>query len=166
MAAVAQRAGVSRRAVYLHFTSRSDLFTALYDYVNEVEDVEGRFAPISSAPDAVTALEEFARLHAAFMPRVLAVSRAVERVAHADPDAARHWEAAMYWRLESNRALIRRLDDEGMLAPHWTVDSATDMLLALISNGVCETLLVDRDWSPERIGAHMAHVLRAAFVAG
>lgn len=165
MAAVAQRAGVSRRAVYLHFTSRSDLFTALYDYVNEVEDIEGRFAPIGDAPDAVTALEEFARLHAAFMPRVLAVSRAVERVAHTDPDAARHWETAMYWRQESNRALVRRLDDEGVLAPHWTVDGATDMLLALISNGVFETLLVDRGWTPERIGEHMARLLRASFVA-
>ncbi|GAA4635830.1 hypothetical protein GCM10023196_083060 [Actinoallomurus vinaceus] len=166
MAAVAERAGVTRRAVYLHFKSRGDLLSALFDHVNEVEDIEGRFAPVGDAPDAVTALEEFARRHAAFMSRILAVSRAVERAAGTDPDAARHWETAMYWRYETNRALIRRLDEEGVLAEGWTVDTATDMLLALISNGVSETLLIDRGWTPEQAGEHMAHLLRATFVAG
>lgn len=165
MAAVAERAGVSRRAVYLHFASRADLISELFGYVNEVEDLEGRFAPIGAAPDAVTALESFARRHAEFMPRVLAVARAVEREAGSDPDAARHWETAMYWRYETNRALMRRLDEEGVLAPGWTVDTATDMLLALISNEVTGTLLDDRGWTPEQVGEHMARLLRSTFVA-
>lgn len=165
MAAVAERAGVSRRAVYLHFASRAELISELFDYVNEVEDIEGRFAPVSDAPDAVAALERFAHRHAAFMPRILAVSRAVEREAGDDPDAARHWATAMYWRYETNRALIARLDAEGVLAPGWTVDTATDMLLALISNGVSETLLVDRGWTPEQIGDHMARLLHSTFVS-
>jgi AcrR family transcriptional regulator len=165
MAAVAERAGVSRRAVYLHFASRAELISELFDYVNEVEDIEGRFAPVSDAPDAVAALEHFAHRHAAFMPRILAVSRAVEREAGDDPDAARHWATAMYWRYETNRALIARLDAEGVLAPGWTVDTATDMLLALISNGVSETLLVDRGWTPEQIGDHMARLLQSTIVA-
>lgn len=164
MAAVAQRAGVSRRALYLHFTSRADLITELYDYINEVEDLEGWFAPVGEAPDAVTALEVFARRHAAFMPQILAVSRAVERVARTDPDAARHWDTVLFWRRESNKALIQRLHDEGVLAPAWTVDTATDMSLALISNSVVETLLVDRGWSPEQLGEHMAILLRSTFV--
>ncbi|RFU43087.1 TetR/AcrR family transcriptional regulator, partial [Actinomadura logoneensis] len=164
MAAVAERAGVSRRAVYLHFASRADLITALFDHVNEEEDLEGRFAPVAEAPDARTALTVFAHRHAEFTARTLAVSRAVERVAHTDPDAARHWETVLYWRRESNRALVRRLSDEGALAPHWTVETATDMLLALISNGVGETLLVERGWPVERVGEHMAAVLTSAFL--
>ncbi|MGP4022737.1 TetR/AcrR family transcriptional regulator [Actinomadura sp. 3N407] len=166
MAAVAERAGVSRRAVYLHFASRADLISELFDYVNEVEDLEGRFAPVGDAPDAVAALEVFARRHAEVMPRIIAVSRAVEREAGSDPDAARHWETAMYWRYETNRALITRLDEEGALAPGWTVGTATDMLLALISNGVSTTLLDERGWTPEQIGEHMARLLRSTFVAG
>ncbi|MFC5747301.1 TetR/AcrR family transcriptional regulator [Actinomadura rugatobispora] len=165
MAAVAERAGVTRRAVYLHFASRADLISALFDHVNEAEDIQGRFAPVGDAPDAVTALEEFARRHAAYMPRILAVARAVERVAPTDPDAARHWETAMYWRYETNRALVRRLHDEGVLAPGWTVDTAADMLLALISNGVSETLLVERGWTPAQVGDHMARLLRSTFVS-
>jgi hypothetical protein len=98
------------------------------------------------------------------MPRILAVARAVERVAPTDPDAARHWNTAMYWRYETNRTLIRRLDEEGVLAPGWTVDTATDMLLALISNSVIETLIVDRGWTPEQVGEHMARLLHSTFV--
>ncbi|WP_433465135.1 TetR/AcrR family transcriptional regulator [Spirillospora sp. CA-128828] len=165
MAAVAERAGVSRRAVYLHFASRAELISELFGYVNEVEDLEGRFAPIGDAPDAVTALEVFARRHAEFMPRILAVSLAMEREAGSDPDAAAPWRTVLYWRYETNRALIRRLDEEGVLAPGWTVDTAADMLLALISNGVAATLL-DRGWTPGQIGDHMALLLRSTFVMG
>ena len=53
-----------------------------------------------------------------------------------------------------------------MLAPGWTVDTATDMLLALISNGVSATLLDERGWTPEQIGERMALLLRSTFVAG
>ena len=165
MAAVAERAGVTRRAVYLHFDSRAELISELYDYLNQVEDLPGRFASVSAAPSAVAALEEFGRRHAEFMSRILAVSRAVEREAGSDPDAAQHWETTMYWRYESNRALISWLDEEGALAPGWTVDTATDMLLALVSNGVSGTLLVDRGWSHEQVGEHMAMLLRSTFVA-
>ena len=107
----------------------------------------------------------FAHRHAAFLPRILAVSRAVEREAGDDPDAARHWAAAMSWRYATNRALIARLDAEGVLAPGWTVDTATDMLLALVSNGVGETLLADRGWTPEQMGDRMARLLHSTFVA-
>src|SRR5829696_2761700 len=51
MAAVAQRAGVTRRAVYLHFGCRSDLVTALFGYVNETEDLRASLRPVHEAPD-------------------------------------------------------------------------------------------------------------------
>src|SRR5204862_2950392 len=35
MASVAEHAGVTRRSVYLHFATRTELITALYEYVNE-----------------------------------------------------------------------------------------------------------------------------------
>ncbi|HLV71532.1 MAG TPA: hypothetical protein VKY91_02020 [Vulgatibacteraceae bacterium] len=100
------------------------------------------------------------------MPRIGAVARAVEREAHRDPDAARHWRAVLHWRYETGRALVQRLHDEGRLAPGWTVGAAADMLLALVSNGVSGTLLDDRGWTPEQIGEHIARLLRSAFVSG
>ena len=60
---------------------------------------------------------------------------------------------------------LRNFIIEGVLAPGWTVDTATDMLLALVSNGVGETLLADRGWTPEQMGDRMARLLHSTFVA-
>src|SRR6266536_1845633 len=45
MAAVAERAGVSRRAVYLHFASRAELLTELFGHVSEREGLAASLQP-------------------------------------------------------------------------------------------------------------------------
>jgi AcrR family transcriptional regulator len=54
MAAVAERAGVSRRAVYLHFASRTELLTALFGYVSDQEGLAASLEQVWQAPDAAT----------------------------------------------------------------------------------------------------------------
>src|SRR6266508_4051502 len=58
MAAVAERAGVSRRAVYLHFASRAELLTELFGYVSELEGLASSLEPVWAASDAAAALAE------------------------------------------------------------------------------------------------------------
>ena len=58
MTAVAERAGVTRRSVYLHFASRAELVAALFEYVNQAEGLAESAAPVWGAPDAATALYE------------------------------------------------------------------------------------------------------------
>jgi len=164
MAAVAERASVSRRAVYLHFASRTELLTALFGYVSEQEGLTASLEPVWRAPDAAAALEEWARHLARFHPRILAVARAVERVRRTDPDAARHWELVMADQLACCRRLATRLAAERRLAPPWTVRTTTDMLWALMSFDLLEELLVDRGWSPRRYRTHLAALLRATFL--
>ena len=48
MASVAERAGVSRRAVYLHFAGRTELLAALYRHLGFVESGRGREAWLRS----------------------------------------------------------------------------------------------------------------------
>src|ERR671911_544403 len=50
MGAVAERAGVSRRAVYLHFASREQLLLALFHHVGQIEDLAGSLGPVYDAP--------------------------------------------------------------------------------------------------------------------
>jgi AcrR family transcriptional regulator len=164
MAAVAERAGVSRRAVYLHFASRTELLTELFGYVSEQEGLAASLEPVWRAPDAAAALDEWARHLARFHPRILAVAGAIQRVRRVDPDAASHWELVMADQQACCRRLATRLADEGRLAPPWTVQSATDMLWALMSFDLLEELLVDRGWSPRRYRAHMAALLRSTFL--
>jgi len=164
MTAVADRAGVTRRAVYLHFATRAALVGALFDYNIGVEGLEASVRRVWEAPDAVSALDEWARHLARYHPRLLAVDRAVERVRSVDADAAAHRRRVVQAKLASCRRLADRLADEGRLAAPWTVESATDMLFSLISSDMVEALIVDRRWSQRRYAEHLGLLLRSTFV--
>lgn len=164
MGAVADRAGVSRRAVYLHFASRTELVTALFDHLADAEGMAASLHPVWAAPDAVTALREWVRHLVRYHPRLIAVDRAVERVRGADPDAARHHRTVVEAQLANCRRIAARLDEEGRLAAPWTVGTAADMLWALVSTDLIEGLLVERGWSPARLEDHLAALHHATFV--
>jgi AcrR family transcriptional regulator len=164
MAAVAKRAGVSRRAIYLHFASRAELLTALFGYLGQSEDIAGSLRRVWEAPDAAAALQEWAWHLARIHPRIIAVSRAVDRVRRSDPEAAAFWERSMSNWYAGCRRLVAWLEQENRLAPPWTADTAADMLWALMSFDVLERLLVDRRWSPERYAEHLALLFRSTFV--
>jgi AcrR family transcriptional regulator len=163
MAAVADRAGVSRRAVYLHFPSRTELVTALFDYVAELEGLDESLQRVWEAPDALSAVDEWARHLARYHPRVLAVDRAVDRVRRVDADAALHHAVVARRQQATVRTLVAWLEREGRLRPPWTVATATDMLWALTSTEVVERLMVDRNWSRKRFTEHVSMLLHATF---
>jgi AcrR family transcriptional regulator len=165
MAAVAERAGVTRRAVYLHFGSRAELIGAVFDYVAESEGLNVSLQRVRTAPDALAALEAWARHEATYHVRILGVARALEHVGRADPDAATWRQRIAEHQLADCRGLAARLAHEHRLAPAWTVATATDMLWALTSTEPLERLLVDRGWSPEQYAEQFARLLRATFVA-
>lgn len=165
MARVADRAGVSRRGVYLHFTSRTELITALFGFMAGVEGLAESLRPVWAAPDSVTALREWVRHLVAYHPRLIAVDRAIERVRGQDPDAARHRRMVTEAQLANCRRIVTWLEREGRLAPRWTIDTATDLMWALISTDLIEGLLADRAWPEERLEEHLAALHHATFVA-
>jgi AcrR family transcriptional regulator len=165
MAAVAERAGVSRRAVYLHFPSRSALVAELFDFVTQSEDLAASTDPVWNAPDALTALDRWAHHVAGFQPRLLALTRAVEHVHRSDPDAAAHRRRYLREQLDACRKLARRLDDEHALAAPWTVATASEMLWALISTDLLERLLHERRWSRAKLADHLALLMRSTLVS-
>jgi AcrR family transcriptional regulator len=164
MAAVAERAGVSRRAVYLHFATRAELLTELFAYVSEQEGLAASLGPVWAAPDAAAALDAWARHLARFHPRILAVARAIERVRRVDPDAAAHWRLVMADQQACCQRLAAWMARERRLAPPWTVPTAADMLWALMSFDLLEELLVDRGWSVRRYRTHLAALFRSTFL--
>ncbi|MFZ0214662.1 MAG: helix-turn-helix domain-containing protein [Candidatus Dormiibacterota bacterium] len=165
MTAVADRARVTRRTVYLHFASRAELVGALFDHVAGVVGLQESVARVWDAPDAAGALDAWAAHLARYHPRLLAVDRAVERVRHVDPDAAAHRKRVVAEKLRNCRRLVARLQAEGRLAAPWTGESAGDMLFALISSDLIEALIVDRRWSRERLARHLAVMFRSTFLA-
>jgi AcrR family transcriptional regulator len=166
MAAAAERAGVSRRAVYLHFGSRVDLINGLVDDLKGIGGLEGALRPVWESPDALAMLDEWARHIARFVPRIMSIVRAIERVSRTDPDAAQHWASAQRTRYGTCLRLMERLNDEKRLAPPWTIETGADMMLALSSFDVIETLLTDRGWSPDQVAGHLSSLFRTTFVGG
>lgn len=163
LAAVADGAGVSPRALYLHFRSRSDLLTSLYRSLGETEDLASSLARVWDSPDAVSAIQEWAAHIARSHPRILAISRAIERSSVADPDAKALWDLTMKNWLKSCRRLAAWLEDEDALSGQWTVQSAADMLWTLMSWDVTERLVLSRKWSERRYAQQLAALLTATF---
>jgi AcrR family transcriptional regulator len=163
MAAVAERARVSRRAVYLHFATRTELLAALYRNLGETDDLAGSLQAVWDCPDAVTALTEWAEHIARSHPRILGVLRAVERARYGDPDATELWQTAQGNWLKGCRRLMRWLADDGDLAPQWTADTAADMMWALMSIDLLDRLLNERRWSRRRVAEHLANLFQLTF---
>ena len=164
MATVAERAGVSRRAVYLHFSTRTDLVLAVYRSLGDTEDLAESRARVWQCEDAAAGLDEWARHIARSHPRILAVLRAIERASGADDDAAELWRTTMgHWRTTCRR-LAAWLHDDGRLAEPWTVATAADMLWSLMSLDLLERLIIDRRWSARRFADHYAALLAATFL--
>lgn len=165
MGAVADRAEVSRRAVYLHFESRTALINALFAYVNEVEDFGVGLESVFAAEDAESSLRRYAEFLTTYVPRILAVSTAIHEAARSDPDAATHWETAIEFRRKVGRRLIGRIEQEGRLPAAWSVPVAEGLLLALVTNDVIETLLEDCAWSADQAAARLGSVLCMVLLA-
>jgi AcrR family transcriptional regulator len=165
MGEVARRAGVSRRALYLHFASRGDLVLALHEHIDEALDLESSVRPVREAPDAVAALDAFAAHLASFHRKTLAIGRAVVHGRHSDPDLAALYEGGIEVWLAGCRKLAKRLAGEGRLAEPWTVATAADMMLALMRDEVVETLAVERAWPLEQHARLLAMLLRRTFVS-
>jgi len=163
MARIAGRAGVTRRSVYLHFPTRAKLVNALFAYVADVEGLARSTDRVWMAPDSVTGLDEWARHLARYHPRLLPLSHAIDRVRRSDPDAAAHYQRVVHAQRANCRRLAAWLQRDAQLAPIWTVESATDMLWALISSDMVERLIVERRWSGRRFGDHLSHLLRFTF---
>jgi AcrR family transcriptional regulator len=164
MTRVAEESKVTRRSVYLHFGSRSELVGALFGHVAEAEGLGRSLEPVWRAPDSAAALDEWAAHLARYHPRVLAVDRAVAQVWRADPDAAAHRKTVVQAKLANCRRLAEWLEAEGRLAPAWGVRSAADMLFALISSDMIEALIEERRWSRRRLAEHLALLFRSTFV--
>jgi AcrR family transcriptional regulator len=164
MNAVAERAGVTRKAVYLHFANRGELVTAVFEQVADEAGFRTSLTAVWHAADSVSAVDEWAAHLARYHPRMLAADRALNQVRDRDPDAAAYYQRVLAGQLANCRRLASWLAAEGRLAEPWTVASARDMLYALISSEVIGALTEERRWSRARLATHLAALFRATFV--
>jgi AcrR family transcriptional regulator len=163
MNAVADRAGVTRKAVYLHFANRGELISAVFQYVADNAGFRDSLESVWRTATSLDALDEWARHLSRYHTRMLAVDRALVRARDIDPDADAYYQRVIAGKLESCRRLAGWLHTDGVLGDAWDVRSATDMLYALISSDLIGALVEDRGWSQRKLAKHLAGLFRATF---
>jgi AcrR family transcriptional regulator len=164
MAGVAEAAAVSRSGLYLHFTSRGQLFAALLDHIDERLDVAGSLRAIEEAVDAETVLAAWARHVACYHYQLIAVVRAVDRCRHDDPDAAALWQTATAGWYARCRSVTERLREQGRLAAPWTPTTAADLLWVHMSVHLVDNLRNERGWSTDEFTQRLSLVASRALL--
>ena len=144
---LAKRAGVSRQTIYSHFPDRATLFVALADYTRSMFDVHELSAAVFDAATARDALAAAVDFHMGYTMRILAPYRAIEIERAKDPALAAAFEQRDVGRRQTVRHVMTRLRAEAQLDRAWSVDTATDLMVALLSASLAMELTEQRSWS-------------------
>jgi len=164
MGEVAQRAGVSRQALYLHFADRTTLLVEVARQVDASVRTPARQRRIDSAETARAALREAVALQAWLKPRIHAVATALDVLRHTDPAAEAAWNEREQARLNRCEEVVQRLAADGALAERWTVDEAARMLWAVTSLRVWDDLVGWLGWSQARYRDHVTALLESSLL--
>ena len=70
MSDIARAAGISRQAVYLHFTSRTELMIATMNYVDEVKGLDERLNLFNSAKTGIELLDTCVDVWGNYIPEI------------------------------------------------------------------------------------------------
>jgi len=166
MGQIAQRAGISRQAVYLHFTDRAQLLLELTRAVDTAERTPDRQRRVDDAPTARAALAQAVALQARLKPRLHGVATALDALRRADPDAESAWQERERARLGRCEEVARRLAAENELAPQWSVPDAARLMWAVTSQRVWEDLVLQEGWSNRRYTRHITQLLERSLLQG
>jgi AcrR family transcriptional regulator len=166
LADVAELAGLSRQAVYLHFGDRAHLLVEVLAWADQTLELGALLAGVREAVSGVEALERMVDAHAAYSPRIDAVARALEAEQYRDEAVAAALRDRLDFRRAAHREVIARLAAEGALAEGWTIDSATDLFAAVTMLGPWRELTQACGWSAEDYAERMSTFVRRALVAG
>jgi AcrR family transcriptional regulator len=161
---IAERAEVSRQTVYLHFGSRTGLMIAMVQHIDEQGALHHLLQRVFEAPTAVQALDAIVSLHAEYYPIIYPVARLFLSRKYDDEAMRAAWDDRMESRHRLYRQVVERLHGDGLLAPEWNVEAATDLLWSMTSWELWEQLTGDREWSRDDYLRHLRTVLRRTFL--
>lgn len=164
MGDIAKSTGISRQAVYLHFTSRTELLIATSHYVDEVKGLDKRLKQIKAATTGIERLEESIEVWGNYIPEIYGLAKALQNIRQTDEAAAAAWNGNMKGLLEVCREIINALNSEGKLASEWVPNEAVEMFWTMISINNWEQLTHECGLSTREYIDRMKVVLKRTFV--
>lgn len=154
--AIADRAGVSARTVYLAFETKSGLLRALWNLRLRGDDepvpVGQRpwYVAVLAEPDPEAKLRSYVKGANRVRSRIGGVLRVVRDAAPADTEIAALWGRIQTEFLENQREIVKSLHRQNALRPGLSVSAATDVLWTLNHPTVFLLLVHERDWTMSR----------------
>jgi AcrR family transcriptional regulator len=166
MADVARDAGVSRQAVYLHFSSRAGLLVAVVQHMDEMAGIRQHCRQALNLDDPIEALRAFLTAWLRYVATIQPMATALLAARRDDPDAAAAWSDRMSELRAGFLVATRRLADSGRLRPGIGVDAAADLAWALTSVPVRDQLTGDCAWTPADIERHLVETVIIGLTGG
>ena len=161
---IADAAGITRQALYLHFPKRADLLIATTKYLDQVKNVDDKLAASRAAKTGIERLDAFIDAWAGHIPDIYGIAKALLAMQHTDEDARLAWHNRIQAVREGCEAAVVALERDNRLAADMSVETATDILAMLLSVRNWEQLTIDRGWSQQDYVTAMKRLARAAIV--
>ena len=166
MTDIAKAAGISRQAVYLHFSTRTELMVATTHYVDEVRGLNERLGRYESAVTGIEILEEYVEFWGNYIPEIYGIAKALIAVYDTDEAAAAAWDDRMNAVRSGCRNTIDALVRDEMLAPDWSRDQAIDFFWTMLSVHNWEMLTKVCGWSRNEYIEKTKMILKQTLVKG
>ena len=161
---VADRAGVSRQSVYLHFGDRTGLVVGLVKHMDEELALGESMAAIFAAKSGAEMIERTMQVHADFSAAIDGIALILEAAQYEDEALGSAWRDRMRFRHEAHRAIAQRIADLGELAAGWTVEEAGDLFYATTLVGPWRELTRELGWTAEEYVDRMTRLLQRALL--
>lgn len=165
MSDIAKAAGISRQAVYLHFPNRAELLIATTRHLDAVHDVDALLAASRSAATGPARLDAYVQAWGNYIPKIHGVAKALMAMMDTDAEARQAWDDRMGAMREGCAAAVRALAADGLLAPDYSEDRATDVLWMMLSVRNWELLTLGCGWSQAEYIATMSATARRVLLA-
>ena len=165
MSDIAKRAGISRQALYLHFSTRAELLIATTYYLDELKGSEERLAASRAAQTGIERLDAFIDAWGGYIPEIYGIAKALLAMKDTDEAAAKAWHERMQDMREGCEAAIGALNDDNRLLPAHSLDQATDILWTMLSVRNWEQLTIECGWPQKKYIETLKSLARHIFVA-
>ncbi|WP_126455732.1 TetR/AcrR family transcriptional regulator [Sulfuriflexus mobilis] len=166
MTDIAKQAGISRQALYLHFSKRSELLIATTRYIDEVKGVDARFEASRKAKIGTERLDAFIDAWGNYIPEIYGVAKALLAMKDTDEAADLAWDDRMQAVRHGCETAIMALANDGTLLPEYTPEQATDILWTMLSVRNWEQLTMECKWSQENYIKTTKSLARRILVVG
>jgi AcrR family transcriptional regulator len=156
---LARRAGVAVQTIYDTFGSKAGVLRGMPDLIDEEAGVFELVAALERAESPEEALQLYARLRRQIRERCGDVVAILRSGAVVETEIAAVLAEGTRRRRFGLRHLIERLSEAGALKEDLSVERATDIASALVTDEVCDVLVDQGGWSYDDYEAWTARTL-------